>query len=355
MKKWVLTTLLMISFSARAETITGEACGDDCNWYLKDGTLTITGSGKIKEYVRDCLNHCKTDAPWYQYQEDITKVVIQNKSDTEKFDTIGAHAFEDMHSTQEVVLPDGLKTIDNEAFHLNSALEKINLPDTLESIGSWGLSNTNLSEINIPDSVEFIGGAAFNSTLLETLVIPDSVDVLETRICSHCPNLTNIVLPENISSAAGHVFTGASMTNVYCHKKNQTICAQILSASGKMDKEISTILQGYDRQGGVYILDYGTENERYYISGSDMANGTECQKALSECKRDVLEAKGICEGAACDTFIQSDGNYMLKYNGKTYQSINDLLKGNYDRRRIYTIDEANFIAGKVNRVSIRYR
>jgi len=38
-----------------------------------------------------------------------------------------------------------------------------------------------------------------------------------------------------------------------------------------------------------------------------------------------------------------------------YQSINDLLKGNYDVRRIYTIDEANRVAGKVNSVKIRYR
>ena len=69
----------------------------------------------------------------------------------------------------------------------------------------------------------------------------------------------------------------------------------------------------------------------------------------------ILEAKGICQGAACDTFIQSDGNYMLKYNGKTYQSINDLLKGNYDKRRIYTVEEANFVAGDRNTVTIRYR
>ena len=107
----------------------------------------------------------------------------------------------------------------------------------------------------------------------------------------------------------------------------------------------------YEKQGGVYILD-----GKYYYSGSDMANTTnECKKALGECKRDVLEAKGICQGSACDTFIQSDGNYMLKYNGKTYQSINDLLKGNYDKRRIYTVEEANFVAGERNTVTIKYR
>ena len=87
-----------------------------------------------------------------------------------------------------------------------------------------------------------------------------------------------------------------------------------------------------------------------------MAGGTnECKKELGECKRAVLEAKGICQGSSCDTFIQSDGQYMLKYNGKTYQDINALLKGDYDKRRIYTIEEANFVAGDKNRVSITYK
>ena len=49
------------------------------------------------------------------------------------------------------------------------------------------------------------------------------------------------------------------------------------------------------------------------------------------------------------------GGYLLKVGSKTYQNINALLRGDYDRRRIYTIEEANFVAGDKNRVSIKYR
>ena len=48
-------------------------------------------------------------------------------------------------------------------------------------------------------------------------------------------------------------------------------------------------------------------------------------------------------------------NGQIKAGGKTYASLDDLASGNYIVKRIYTIDEANAVAGKVNSVKIRYR
>ena len=42
-------------------------------------------------------------------------------------------------------------------------------------------------------------------------------------------------------------------------------------------------------------------------------------------------------------------------NGKFYTSLSDWAKDNYIKKRIYTIDEANAVAGEKNRVSIKYR
>ncbi len=50
-----------------------------------------------------------------------------------------------------------------------------------------------------------------------------------------------------------------------------------------------------------------------------------------------------------------DENGQIKAGGKTYASLNDLASGNHIVKRIYTIDEANAVAGKVNSVKIRYR
>ena len=51
----------------------------------------------------------------------------------------------------------------------------------------------------------------------------------------------------------------------------------------------------------------------------------------------------------------SKQNAPFIVGGKFYASLDDLAQGKYIPKRIYTIDEANRVAGEKNRVSIRYR
>ena len=53
-------------------------------------------------------------------------------------------------------------------------------------------------------------------------------------------------------------------------------------------------------------------------------------------------------------FYEQKGNEYF-YNGKFYKNPSDIASGNYDKKRIYTIDEANAVAGDVNTVRIKYR
>jgi len=48
------------------------------------------------------------------------------------------------------------------------------------------------------------------------------------------------------------------------------------------------------------------------------------------------------------------GNQIF-HNNRFYNSANDILSGNYDKKRIYTIDEANRASGKKNTFKIRYK
>ncbi len=79
---------------------------------------------------------------------------------------------------------------------------------------------------------------------------------------------------------------------------------------------------------------------------------------LDSCKAQILKNKGLCSDLTgdCKVLIDSANNgRMLKIGSNTYQSLEALLKGNRDIRRIYTIDEANQLAGKTNTFTIRYR
>ena len=54
-----LGTALAVSFNAYA----GGSCGSNCTWDLKDGVLTISGTGRMQAY--EYTNGGKiTNAPW---------------------------------------------------------------------------------------------------------------------------------------------------------------------------------------------------------------------------------------------------------------------------------------------------
>ena len=50
-----------------------------------------------------------------------------------------------------------------------------------------------------------------------------------------------------------------------------------------------------------------------------------------------------------------NSNQPFIANGKFYTSLDDWLYGNHVKKRIYTIEEANKVAGDRNTVTIRYK
>ena len=348
MKKWIfiLGTILPINVFAECNEVGYFDCGTtgDVKWYVSQDqtTLTISGTGATGNYAEELnpnyngttsLAYARTTAPWGIYNNVVTKIEV-----SEGVTDIGKAVFEGFDQVTHVSLPNTLKSIGWDSFNRTSSLAHIDFPPSLTSIGESAFWGGGLTSVVVPDTITTIEEGTFdNIPTLTSVVIPDSVTSIGNVAFAYTPALENLVIPDSVTSISETAFMQSAAV-IYC------------AASSPCEGKGSENIVPYEKQGGVYILD-----GKYYLTGADMANGTECKKALGECKRDVLEAKGICQGSACDTFIQSDGNYMLKYNGKTYQSINDLLKGNYDKRRIYTIEEANFVAGDKNRVSIKYK
>lgn len=149
----------------------------------------------------------------------------------EGVETIGLCAFYYSPLT-EVVLPDGLKIIEQSAFEYCTNLTRITLPASLEGIRPYAFARTSLNSVHIPDNVGYIGPGAFadcdnlasfsgkiassdgrclilNDEMvafaplgLTRYVVPDGVRYMGIGTVSHCGGLHTIVLPESISVLA---------------------------------------------------------------------------------------------------------------------------------------------------------
>ena len=95
---------------------------------------------------------------------------------------------------QELIIPDSLTSIGDNAFVGCNSLTSVTIPDSVTSIGGDAFAGcTGLTSVTIPDSVTSIGGDAFaGCTGLTSVTIPDSVTSIGEGAFYSCGNLLNI-------------------------------------------------------------------------------------------------------------------------------------------------------------------
>ena len=112
-------------------------------------------------------------------------------------------------SVGEIILPEGLTTIGENAFWGFTALERINIPSTVETIGNGALSGTKIREIVIPGSVRSIGNGAFDRCLqLSSISFENSSGGLKLGddVFASCNSLAEITIPARITHLGDRSF-----------------------------------------------------------------------------------------------------------------------------------------------------
>ena len=132
----------------------------------------------------------------------------------------------------DVVIPDGVKKIGNNAFEDCKNIKTITLPDSVTSIGECAFAGcTSLISAPIPDGVTKIGDAAFSGCWrllessipdgvkkigeytfwaccdLKSVVIPGSVTTIEESAFSGCDSLESIIMPKGLKKVGDNIFS----------------------------------------------------------------------------------------------------------------------------------------------------
>ena len=136
-------------------------------WELDSaGTLTLSGSGKMKDYKNPNITPASA-APWYtNYRKQVKKVVVGNG-----ITHIGDYTLYYLENAESISLPDTVTSIGNSAIYYAKILTSLVLPKNLVSISEWGLSsNYALTSITIPSKVTSIGKYALQNAPLTSAI-----------------------------------------------------------------------------------------------------------------------------------------------------------------------------------------
>ncbi len=261
---------------------------------LKDGVLTVSGTGELPElkqnddslFGRDAKSLVVSDgitaigAKAFEGYPSLEKVVLPSSAET-----IGQYAFGHCPELKEVTIPEGVKTIGLAAFETCMKLESIRIPASVTSIEAplfdWCFNLTSLevdsantvydSRNNcnavmetstntlvtgcmgtvIPEDTVVIGSKALAYLKMESVTIPEGVTTIGVSAFDTCSSLKEVYLPKSLKTIESRAFkyceslkdvyyAGSEGTweNIYIGSNNNELSASAIHYAESGDPEI---------------------------------------------------------------------------------------------------------------------
>lgn len=109
---------------------------------------------------------------------------------------------------KDIIIDEGIHIICDSAFKNRRALQYIELPQSLESIGAESFRGcSNLERMDIPEKTVKIGDSAFRDCVkMKSLTVRNSCIKIGERAFENCASLSDVVLPDGLTEIYGGVF-----------------------------------------------------------------------------------------------------------------------------------------------------
>jgi len=184
--------------------------GKNLEWTLtENGTLTISGKGKMTDYDLD-----NKIAPWTKYPDMLKTLVLE-----EGITTIGNFAFCECGFTGELIIPNGVTNIGEHAFAYSDFNGDLVIPDSVIVIGGAAFNGCNFTgSLSIGNGVTTIEEYAFLSCseFSGNLTIGNSVTTIGGSAFGDCTGFTgNLVIPKSVTAIGGDSFGRCGIDNYY--------------------------------------------------------------------------------------------------------------------------------------------
>ncbi len=204
--------------------------GDDCFSYCRQiKTLRFEEGSQIKTIGSKAFQYC-----------DLEKIELPNG-----IDSIASWAFYYNRISQGVIIPRSLRYIGRDAFS-NNEIPELFVPNTLtvdDYFGAFGLNK--ITKLTLEPGMTKTG--CYGANLIKEVIIPQGVKIITQNAFSGNP-YTSIIIPESVDSIQGAAFSSSRITSINIPRGLTYLSASLFSHTDLTEfvipKQITTISNG---------------------------------------------------------------------------------------------------------------
>lgn len=173
--------------------------------------------------------------------------------------SIEIDAFKNCTSLTSINIPAGISTIKYESFYGCSSLTDINIPAGVTEIGWNAFAGCSaLTSIELPEGLTTIKQSAFsNCTSLIAVELPESLTTIESSAFENCTALISVELPEGLTTIKSRAFYGCS----------SIFALAIPSTVNSIESYAFRVKKAVVPEGAKLGLFFDTDNVQFYDPG----------------------------------------------------------------------------------------
>ena len=254
----------------------------------------------------------------------------------ESLTTLGSYAFYSCKLLKTIKIPSGVTAIPSSCFYECSSLESVAIPEGVTTIGSEAFQSCNLNALTLPESLEKIGIYAFSGNQsLKSVNIPAKVKTIESNAFHNC-GLTDLVIQEGVQTIDNYAFESNSLQNLtlpstiksigngafrYNNNLQSIICNAVMPPAlgdNAFNIEITSSIKVPMASIAAYRKAYGWKDFSNYYSGEVVADGITYR--IDENGAMVAAVEPSLTEANIPSAVEFEGNryLVIKINGYAF-------------------------------------
>ena len=218
---------------------------------------------------------------------------------------------------------------------------------TYQTTAPWYAQRENITSIKIENGIQNVGKYAFMELRWATSAfMADSVTSIGKDAFTLARALSDVTLSKNLTDISGWAF-------------QETHSLQHIDLPESLQETGDSLFSRQNAMTSLAIPDSLIDSKNFSVKALERSQIATlyCSKEKEQACADYInQAKnaGYAPQRLSYELYEKWGTGYL-YKGKFYDKLGDIGTPNHIKKRIYTIDEANQVAGDKNRVSIKYR